>query len=164
MKSIKDLGLPKKEQKKIETWLNQWLDLFIKQADGQEGNVHRADFENDDFFYFTDCNDILIKDPEGKSVETNPKIRARKRKVRLQLLIKTLLGYNFDRPLKCTHCGYEKCSIDATVNGHYTYCPHCKKISLVGYLPTIIESASAVFKELLLQEIKKNNDTKEKEL
>jgi len=139
-KPLSKWGLSSIAQQKVKKELWAWLDLFIKQADGQQGNVFRADFVNDKFFYFTNCNDILAKDPECKAIETNPKIGKRKQKVLLQLFVRALLGENLTKVLKCSHCGFEGEIINSTVNGHYRYCPKCKKIGLVGYVPTMSDS------------------------
>lgn len=144
MKTLTDLKLRKKTEQKIRSWLGEWLELLIEQADGREGNVFRADFEKDDFFFFTNCKDILIKDPEGKSVETNPKIMRRKSKVMSQLLIKTLMGKKVGKKVPCSHCGYEDRIIQSMYNGHYTYCPHCGYLVLNGYLETIEESLKGI--------------------
>jgi len=149
MKTLNDLKVSKKTKEKIYQWLDEWLELFIKNADGRTGNVFRADFENNDFFYFTECNDILINDPESESVETNIDIRRRKRNVMMQILIRTLKGEKLGKQIKCTHCGYEYCSIQAVFNGHYVYCPHCKKIKLTGYLPSFMHTAGETFEQLI---------------
>ncbi len=130
MKNLNDLGLNKKSRKKVEDWLTEWLDLFIRQANGKTGWPYRADFEKDDFFYFTDCKDILKENPESKGQELNRAIVNRKRKVMLQLLMKTLLGRkNICDVITCGHCGYKGGWIESLSdgNGHWVYCPWCKK-------------------------------------
>lgn len=130
MKTLNDLGLHKKTRKKVEEWLQEWLDLFIKQANNKPAWVYRADFVKDDFFYFTDCKDILEKDPESKGQEHNLVIRKRKRKIMMQLFIKTLLGQNLMlNVITCNHCGYRGCWIEGLKdgNGHWVFCPKCKK-------------------------------------
>lgn len=155
-RSIEKWGLTPKDEKKVKKELNKWLQLLITQAKGREGNVHRADFIREDFFYFTDCTDILKDDPECKSVETNPRIRARKQKVMCQLLIKNILGINLTRELKCTHCGSTNMRIDSTVNGHFTRCKNCEKISLVGYTPTLGASVEDILSRID-KEVNKND-------
>jgi hypothetical protein len=133
MKTLNDLGLCKKSRKKVEDWLQGWLDLFVKQANGTQGWVYRADFEKNDFFFFTDCKDILEKDPESKGQESNLDIRSRKRKIMLQLLMKTLLGQKATNCIaKCSHCGFDPCLLEALKdgNGHWSYCPKCKKLEV----------------------------------
>lgn len=133
MKTLNDLKLCKKSRKIVEDWLQEWLDLFIKQANGKQGWPYRADFENNDFFFFTDCKDILEKDPEAKGQENNIAIRNRKRKVLLQLFVKTLMEKkNICDTIKCGHCGFRPCWIEALGdgNGHWTYCPKCKKLEI----------------------------------
>jgi len=132
MKTLDDLGLCKKSRKKVEDWLQEWLDLFIKQANGKQGWVYRANFEKNDFFYFTDCKDILEKDPEARAQENNLAIRSRKRKVLMQLFIKTLMGKKLGTIIKCNHCSFEPCWIEGLPNGtgHWVYCPKCKKTDI----------------------------------
>lgn len=146
MQTLKDLKLRRKTERKVLDWLGEWLDLLVWQADGREGNVFRADFAGDDFFFFTDCKDILNADPESVSSETNPKIMRRKSKVMQQLLIKTLMGKKVGRKVPCSHCGYEDRIIMPMYNGHYTYCPHCGYLVLNGYLDTIEESLKGIVK------------------
>lgn len=148
MRTIKDLKLRKKTEQKVSAWLNEWLELFVKQADGRQGNVIRADFANNDFFFFTDCKDIVHKDPEDRSDETNPKMRSRKRKVVLQLFVKTLLGEKLGRKSPCTHCGFEDRIVRAMYNGHFVYCPHCGYLVVNGYIRTMKKSIEGVLEEL----------------
>ena len=133
MKTLNDLGLHKKTQKKVEAWLQEWLDLFVEQANGKHAWVYRANFEKNDFFYFTDCKDILEKDPEAKGQENNLAIRNRKRKILMQLFLKTLLGQSLGLiTITCNHCGYRGCWIEGLKdgNGHWVYCPKCKKTDI----------------------------------
>jgi len=133
MKALKDLGLCKKTQKKVEEWLQEWLILFKEQADYKSSWVYRANFEENDFFYFTDCKDILAKDPEAKGQENNLTIRSRKRKIMLQLFVKTLLGQEvINSTIKCSHCGFSPGWIDSLRDGtgHWTYCPKCTKLEV----------------------------------
>lgn len=130
MKTLNDLGLHKKTKKKVEDWLQEWLDLFEKQANHKHAWVYRANFEGNDFFYFTDCKDILEKDPEAKGQENNLAIRSRKRKIMMQLFLKTLLGQKLGLiTITCNHCGYRGCWIEGLRdgNGHWVFCPKCKK-------------------------------------
>ena len=154
MKTLNDLKLSKKTKQKVYSWLGEWLDMLIKQANGEEGNVIRADFPNEDFFFFTACKDILNKDPECKSSETNPAIIARKRKVMMQLLIKTLMGQKIGRKSPCSHCGYEDRLVSHMYNGHFVYCPHCGYLVINGYLPTMEDSVKNVL-AVLKEEFKK---------
>jgi hypothetical protein len=135
MKTIDDLKLSKKAKAVVKTWLDEWLNMFIAQAQGREGTVHRADFVKDDFFYFTDCTDILSKDPEAKGQENNRSIVNRKQKVMLQLFVKTLLGTVNCKKIKCSHCGYSDRYIGPLSNGtgHFMYCPHCKYTTICTY-------------------------------
>lgn len=135
MKTINDLKLSKKAKAVVRTWLDEWLDMFIAQANGRQGTVHRADFANDDFFYFTDCTDVLSKDPEAKGQEESRSIIKRKQKVMLQLLIKTLLGTVECKKIKCSHCGYPDRYIGPLSNGtgHFLYCPKCQYTNICTY-------------------------------
>jgi len=135
-------------RRRIKSELKKWIDLMIEQADGQEGNVFRFDIIKNDQFFFTNCNDILSKDPECKAHETNPLITRRKIRVFMQLVLKQISGGPIHKMLKCTHCGFEGEEMRGTVNGHYRFCPKCKKIAMVGYQDTIRESAAAIFREL----------------
>jgi len=148
MRTLNDLKLSKKTKEKISLWLGEWVDLLVKQADGREGNVIRADFAKDDFFFFTDCNDILKKDPESLSKETNPAIGRRKSKVMMQLLVKTLMGEKIGRKSPCSHCGYEDRDVQGMYNGHYVYCPHCGYLVINGYIDTMEESVKGVMTKL----------------
>jgi len=155
MKTLNELKLSKKTRQKIYEWLGEWRDLMIKQADGREGTVIRADFEHEDFFFFTECNDILKKDPEGKSIETNPRITRRKQRVTMQLLIKTLMGEKIGRKSPCSHCGFEDRLVMHMHNGHFVYCPHCGYLVLNGYIETIEESLKGVMTMLKEEAIKR---------
>ena len=130
MKTLKDLKLCKKTHEKVEAWLQEWLTLFEEQANHKEAWVYRCDFEKSDFFWFTNCKDILEKDPEAKGQENNMAIRSRKRKVMMQLFLKTLMGKKLGLiTITCNHCGYKGCWINSLPdgNGHWVYCPKCKK-------------------------------------
>lgn len=150
---IKNWPLCKKSRKIVEEELGKWLDLFIKQANNQEGNVYRADFVNNDFFYFTDYRDILSKELESESQEQNKKIFGRKRLVMLQLLLKTLLGNVKLLEITCTHCGHKGVWIDALDNGdgHYYYCQKCGKTDICTYpkyydstMPSLVRGVAKV--------------------
>ena len=125
MKNLKDLKLSKKTEAKVQAWLNEWLKHFIDLADGQQGNVYRADFEKMDMFFYTDCKDTLSKDPYAKKKDSELDIRKRKRMVILQLFVKTLLGDKIGTKIKCTHCGYEDRYIGGYSRGTYIYCTKC---------------------------------------
>ena len=127
MRTLKDLKLTKQTEAKVKAWLDEWLEHFIEAAQGETANVYRADFDKMDFFYFTNCNDVLSKDPESLGDESNLTIRKRKRTIMLQLFVRTLLGEELGTKLKCSHCGYPEMHIDGTDNGggHFTYCPKC---------------------------------------
>lgn len=131
-KPITEWGLSCRDYVKVKKELNKWLKLFIKQANGRAGNVFRADFIKDDFFFFTSCADLS---PESKGVESQLSIRTRKRKVMMQLFIRTLLGEKLGKVLTCTHCGFvgERIEASESLGGHFKFCPKCKKTTIVTY-------------------------------
>jgi len=137
MKTLEELPLSKKTKIIVEIWLKDWLKMLIKNADGREGTVYRADFEKNDFFYFTNCNDILLNDPEARGQEHNRKIQIRKRTIMAQLLIKNLLGGEYVewKKNKCSHCGYHNRYIDSLPdgNGHFLFCPNCLYTTIGTY-------------------------------
>lgn len=135
------------ESKKVVTReLKKWISLLTDYADGRTGNVKRFNLLTKDFFFFTDCKDIVAKDPEFLAQETNYDIIRRKQYVFMQLVLKQLLRGPYKKILKCSHCGQPE-EIKKTINGHYRFCPHCQKISMVGYMPTAKESLNYIIKE-----------------
>lgn len=159
MRNLKDLKLRKKTEAKVQAWLQEWLNLFVIQADGRQGNVYRADFEQEDFFYFTSCDDIISKDPEFLAQETNSDVMRRKQRVHLQLLMKNLLGEFVPKKIKCSHCGYEDRYIGKMYNGHYVYCPKCHYLSANGYLETMGVSITELMAKLHKEaQIRANNE------
>lgn len=130
MKTLKDLKMCPKAKAKVEAWLEEWLAMLKTNADYKEGNVYRADFEKMDFFYFTDCRDILSNKIESKAQETNIKILIRKRYVMNQLLVKAMLGTLKLNKIKCSHCGYEDVWIDHIEGGFFKWCPKCSKTDI----------------------------------
>lgn len=150
MKTLKDLNINKLDKLKIERWLQEWLDMLIKIANGREGTVYRADFENNDFFYFTDCTDVLSKDPEAKGMESDRRIQIRKRVVMSQLLIKNLLGKTDWIKIKCSHCGYENRWIDSIGDGfgHFIFCPKCWYTTIGSYPGGYISCMPCISKKL----------------
>jgi len=147
-KTIDEWKLCPKAKKTVKRELSKWLTMLTKQADGRTGNVIRCDFTKDDFFYFTNCKDILSNDPEYKAHETNNKIIRRKQKVMLQLLLRQIMGENLRKVLKCTHCGYEGEEMLKTTNGHFRYCPKCKKVTLVSYVPTMVNATGTALSKI----------------
>jgi len=134
-RSVDEWKLDKKAKRVVKQELKKWLKLFIEHASNEQGNVYRADFINNDFFYFTDCKDIFKDNPEAKGVEDNIRIRNRKRMVMNQLLIKTLLSDFVPKHIKCSHCGFENVHIDSMkdMGGHFKFCPKCGKTDLSTY-------------------------------
>lgn len=138
-KSIKEWGLDPTTEKIVRKELEKWLSMFKDYAEGAEGNVYRADFTNPEafrrLFFFTDCRDILSKNPESRGDELGKTIRLRKRYVLMQLLIKNILDGPIKKEMKCTHCGDNNVWIDSLSNlgGHYKFCPKCGKTDLCIY-------------------------------
>lgn len=132
-KTLKDLNLKYRDRKKVEKWLQKWLMLFLEQADFREGNVYRANFIIPDFFFFTDCKDLMRDDPESTGQERSLKVRTRKRNVFLQLFVRTLLGEKLGKKIKCSHCGYDDVYINSYDGGHFTYCKECGKTDICTY-------------------------------
>ena len=151
LKTIDNLKLSKKNKIKVKTWLEEWLNHFISIANGQQGNVRRVDFENMDFFFFTDCRDLK---PESKGNENQLEIRRRKRAVLFQLLFKHMLGKKTYTPVPCSHCGYKEIYFGGLPDGsgHYDYCPKCGKTNLCTY-PNFYDTSM----ELMKSEIKRKN-------
>jgi len=150
LKKVKDWILLCEDKEHIEAELRKWLQHFIEVAEGKEGNVIECDFDKFNVKYYTDCKDILDKDPECKSAETNPRIRRRKQAVFLQLFIKTLLDEVKIKKMKysCSHCGCEDVTFNGIHNGHYLRCPKCKKIDLIFYEPEMEESINDCMKKI----------------
>lgn len=130
MRTLKDLKLCKKSHAKVEAWLHEWLDMLIKNAQGQQGNVYRANFETMKFFFFTDCRDLVSKEVESASQEASKKIIVRKRYVMAQLLMKSLLGEVKLLKIKCTHCDCKEVWIDSFDGGYFKYCQKCGKTDI----------------------------------
>lgn len=134
MKTLKDLKLKPRDKKKVKNWLNELLQHYIEKADGRTGTVERANFEELDLFYFTDCRDEIGKNPEALGKETNKKIRKRKEFVRMQLFLRYLLGEKLGKDRPCSHCGNSYRFINAFDNtGHYVFCDKCKMTTIVTY-------------------------------
>jgi len=162
MKTLNDLNLCKKSRKKVEEWLQEWLNLFIKQANKKHAWVYRADFVKSDFFFFIDCKDILEKDPEAKGQENNLNIRSRKRKIFMQLFLKTLLNQDLGLiTITCNHCNYRGCWIDGLKdgNGHWVYCPKCKKTD-IHVFPDGYDTCIGRIKAEINAKITEENDLK----
>jgi len=169
MKTIDDLKLSKKAKAIVKDWLQEWLDMMIRQANGQQGNVYRADFKKLDFFYFTDCTDILSKDPEAKGVEDNRSIVIRKRIVMSQLLLKNLMGTFKRLKIKCTHCGFDDVYIASlkTASGHFKWCPKCFKTDISTYpnsYDTCVDSMRKQLRKKYLGDIVEPTEATQKDL
>lgn len=131
----KALGIVQRELLILFKHFGQFAD--IRFTDGVLKNISRSDFGSMDFFYFTDCRDILAKNPEQKGVEMNLEVRNRKRAKLLTILMARLLGRDVDRKIKCSHCGFDEGFEDGFKDGsgHYTFCPKCFKTTFCIYPP-----------------------------
>lgn len=135
MKTLKDLDLKPKDKEKVTEMLQGWLDHYVKKADGRKGTIERVDMEELDYFFFTDCSDILADEPESMGKESNEKIIKRKEFVRAQLFIRHLLDEKLGRPRACSHCGndYRWINTLGDGTGHYVYCAKCHLTTIVTY-------------------------------
>lgn len=147
-KPVDEWGLDRKSLKIVKRQLKLWLKLFYKQANYRTGTVYRADAIKNDYFFFTDCRDLVSKEVESRGQEHSKKIRKRKRSVYGQLIIKNLLG-KVDRIITpCNHCGYPEVFVNGVDGGHYDICPKCFKTVIVTYpnfystcVPDVIDDA-----------------------
>lgn len=135
MNTLEDLKLKPKDLKKVKMWLNSWKLHFEHMAQGDRASIERYDLENLDFFFFTDCRDILSKKPESAGVETNKSIRKRKEAMKHSLIFRFLLGEKLGRKRPCSHCGNDDRWINSLGDGtgHYVFCPKCKMTTIVTY-------------------------------
>lgn len=135
MKTINDLDLKAKDKAKVRAWLTGIMHHFERMSAGERETVERYNFDNLDFFYFTDCRDILSKNPESKGVEDADTIRKRKKAVEYKLIFQSLLGKKLGRKRPCSHCGNDDRIIDSFENGtgHYLFCRKCGMTTIVTY-------------------------------
>ena len=154
MKTLNDLDLKSKDKAKVRAWLMGIVRHYKRMSDGDRETVHRFDIENLDFFYFTDCRDILSKNPESKGVEDADAIRKRKKAIEYKMIFETLLGKKLGRKSPCSHCGYEDRWIDSLGDGtgHFLFCPKCFMTTIVTYpigyntcIDRVIEKLQAKF-------------------
>lgn len=157
MKTLKDLKLCKKSHEKVEAWLREWLDMLIKNADGKEGNVYRADFETKNFFYFTDCRDLISKEIESKAQETSKAVIIRKRYIMNQLLVKSLLGEVKLLKLECSHCGCKKVWIESFEGGFMKYCPKCK-VTQITVFPNAYDTCISNTKAIIFRNFSEEDE------
>jgi len=135
MKTLNDLDLKAKDKAKVRAWLMGIVRHYKKMSDGDRETVHRFDIDNLDYFYFTDCRDILSKNPESKGVEDAETIARRKRAIEYKLVFETLLGKKLGRKRPCGHCGNDDRIIDSLRDGtgHYLFCEKCGMTTIVTY-------------------------------
>ena len=136
----------KKDLKMVKKELRKWIKEFIYRADGRVGSIEKCDFKNNEFFFFTDCTDILGKDVEHLAFEENYLIRRRKRNVMFSLFLREFIGEKIKTSeRKCSHCGFSPMDIDVSGNGYYRHCPKCKRV----ILDTFTMSAKGSVKRML---------------
>lgn len=148
LQTLDELKLCPKSKRKVQKWLETWLSHLIEQAGGQQGNVYKADFLNMDFFYFTNCQDILAADPLLKDPKNQRKMRWRKSNVLVQLFVKSLLGRQLAKKRPCTHCGAEDTETLYCQNGYWIWCKKCKRVILDTYAPDFSVAAISVLEQL----------------
>jgi hypothetical protein len=148
-KYIDEWKLDKKSKREVKKQLKIWIDKFGE--DNVSYEVRKDDFKNNDIFYFTDCIDILSKNPESKGVEDNQKIKKRKERVLLHLFLRKMICDDLDIPQsRCTHCGFTPLDIYNCEDGYgyFHFCPKCFNIILVTYPSGIVSSGNFVLHKL----------------
>jgi len=135
MRTLNDLNLKAKDKAKVRIWLMEIIKHYKKMSDGDRETVHRFDMGNLDFFYFTDCRDILSKNPESKRAEDIESIKKRKKAIEYKLIFETLLGKKLGKKRPCSHCGNDDRIIDSLGNnaGHFLFCEKCGMTTIVTY-------------------------------
>lgn len=163
MIELEDLGLTPKDLRKVKDWLKNLAAHFENKADNRKATVERYNLLDLDFFYFTDCRDVLNKNPESKGQEDSALIRKRKRAVEYSLIFRRLMGEQMGRNRACSHCGnaYRWINSLGDGTGHYVYCPKCAMTTVVtypcGYDTCIERIKEDIFKneELIINENEK---------
>ena len=117
---------------RIKTWLQEWVDEFKKRANGREGTVRYLDFKKNEYFFYTDCQDLeqMVQNKTLTQAECDAKERQRKRDVFIQLFLKELIsGKPTIFKQKDTHCGSENMELFGLgLVGAVTYCPDCGRV------------------------------------
>jgi len=129
--NVDNWNLDNASKKEVKKQLKRWVKHFDNLSEHASLNVYRNNFADDDIFFFTNCNDVLSKDPESKAIESSLIIRNRKNKAYLKLFVEYLLGKNYYKEYKCTHCGWtgENHTYGIT-EGHFSFCPKCGKTDI----------------------------------
>jgi hypothetical protein len=137
---------------RIKTWLQEWIDEFKKRADGKEGTVRYCDFKKNDYFFYTDCQDLeqKVQNKEITQTECDAKERQRKREVYMQLFLKELIsGKPTIFKQKDTHCGSENMEIFGLgLAGAVTYCPDCGRVVIDTTVSDINVAVEVLLKKL----------------
>lgn len=143
LKFVDEWNLDPKSKAKVKRELRKWIQEFIIRSEGAVPEVHKLNFKTDEIFFFTNCQDILSKNPEAKGIEDAQRIRDRKSSIMFYLFLKQMIGDRIDIvKSKCSHCGYTEMDIQSCYDGYgyFHYCPKCKMTIVVtypnGYLTT----------------------------
>lgn len=141
VKTLSELKLSRRTKEKIRDWLNEWIE-HIETNIGKPNTARprKINFKTWKFFYFTDCSDIINKDPKFENEITNVKMISRKTNIFLELFIRYLLEDEKINPkLHCNHCGGDNCDIRSLRDdkhgkmGHIDICPDCGRTQIVTY-------------------------------
>ena len=141
LKTLDELGFKNKTKQKIFTWLVNWINFIDSQNEiSNTMRPRRIDFKNWKFFYFTNCSDIIEKDPMFKKKITETNMNKRKANIFLQLFLKYLIDDTDINPkLHCNHCGGDNCVMEGLQDeehgkmGHIDMCPECGRTQVVTY-------------------------------
>lgn len=148
LKFLDELNIDNKSKAIVKDALKKWIDEFIKRADGRTGNVMKCDFKEADYFFFTDCKDIIGMETEEEGIGKKFRIRKRKRDVFLSLFLKQFIGDKIDfGNRKCTHCGFDPMDFEHMSGGFYKYCPRCERIIMDTYIPYLRQDILFIIKE-----------------
>lgn len=136
----------------ITLWLGEWIDEFRKRANGREGTVRYCDFKKNDYFFYTDCQDLeqMVQNKTITQTECDAKERQRKRDVFMQLFLKELIsGKPTIFKQKDTHCGSENMEIFGLgLVGAVTYCPDCGRVVIDTTITDINIAVDVLLKKL----------------
>jgi len=138
----------------IAMWLQEWIDEFRNRAMGREGTVRYLNFKKNEYFFYTDCQDLeqMVQNKTLTQAECDAKERQRKRDVFIQLFLKELIsGKPTIFKQKDTHCGSENMELFGLgLVGAVTYCPDCGRVVIdtsVADIDTAVETLRKKLKE-----------------
>lgn len=158
IKYVDEWGLDKKTTRKVKKHLTNWMEEFVKRADGRLGSIEKSNFMDGDLFFFTDCADILSAKPESRAHEINKKITTRKKNVMFHLFLKELInGKPIYSHKKCSHCGFSPMDIEGVTEGYYRFCPKCGRIVIDAFAGTLVTSVNDI-----LEQLEEREDAEEK--